>query len=550
MSRKRILLTSVFGPFGVDDAYGRKENILEVLHNQVTREQGVFSMRFHQETYGLYLLAENLCTAAAVLDFPSEARFIREIKKGYDYVGISYIVVNFKKAQRMAQLVRRYAPHSKIILGGHGTSIENTESLVPHDYICRGEGVRFLRELLGEDVSAPIRHPIRYSSYNRYILGLPISNKMVPEGIIMPGVGCVNGCSFCCTSHFFQKEYIPFIETGRDLFDLCCRYEEEMGITDFFVLDENFFKSEQRARDLLALMEENNKAFSFNIFSSAETILKMGLDFIQRIGIDFVWIGVESRKEIFEKNRGVDFLKLIRDLRRQGVSMLVSGILFLEHHTKENIHEDIDFLVDLKSDFLQFMGLGASPPNELYRRFREEGRIIDEFPYEDWHGQRYIWFKHPHFKPEEAADYLKDAFRKDYLENGPSILRMAETMLMGAEATRDAGEEFMRQRHRHRLKNALDFYPAVDVLYANAPTPKARAYAQDVRDRYGKFFGKKTLKVRLISAAMRTAFFKEKLRARLVYNNLRQPPTKYTKYPVKKKLYEKKPYANKLSCEV
>ncbi|MDD5678358.1 MAG: hypothetical protein PHW60_10275 [Kiritimatiellae bacterium] len=36
----RILLCSVFGPFGVDDAYGRKENLMELYHNQVTRIQG------------------------------------------------------------------------------------------------------------------------------------------------------------------------------------------------------------------------------------------------------------------------------------------------------------------------------------------------------------------------------------------------------------------------------------------------------------------------------------------------------------------------------
>ena len=44
----KVLLTSVFGPYGVDDAYGRKENIMELFHNQVTREQGLFSLRFQR----------------------------------------------------------------------------------------------------------------------------------------------------------------------------------------------------------------------------------------------------------------------------------------------------------------------------------------------------------------------------------------------------------------------------------------------------------------------------------------------------------------------
>jgi radical SAM superfamily enzyme YgiQ (UPF0313 family) len=528
----KLLLTSVFGPYGVDDEYGRKENLMEVLHNQVTREQGVFSMRFNQETYGLHLLAENLSISTVILDFPSQRRFIKEIKKGYDYIGISFILQNLKKATRMAQLIRRYSPRTKIILGGHGTSLGDIEKRVPCDYVCRGEGVGFLRRLLGEDVKAPIKHPLLYSTFNRYILGTPISNKRVAEGVIMPGVGCVNGCRFCSTSHFFQKQYIPFIETGKDFFNLCRQYEEKMGITDFFVLDENFFKSKERATELLLLMEKHGKTYCFNIFSSAETIMTMGIDFIQRIGIDFLWIGVESLKEVYEKNRGIDFHQLVRDLRDQGVSILTSGILFLEHHTKKTIHEDIDFLVGLKPDLIQFMALGLMPGTSVYKDYQLKNKILDHIPYEEQHGQKGIWFKHPDFTPGESEIYLKNAFKKDFQENGPSILRMADTYLRGAIATNNgsANDEFMKLRHQQRRKNALDFYPALDALVTHAPNPSTKEYAKTVRQQYNEFFGKRPLKVRLFSAAVQVMILKEKIRNRLIYNNMRQPKTLYTTY--------------------
>ena len=102
----KLLLSSVFGPYGVDDDYGRKENVMELFHNQVTREQGLFSLRFNHPSFGLYFMAENIHTPAVVLDFPTEKRFIKEIRKGYDYVGISFIVPNFLKTKRMAELVR------------------------------------------------------------------------------------------------------------------------------------------------------------------------------------------------------------------------------------------------------------------------------------------------------------------------------------------------------------------------------------------------------------------------------------------------------------
>ncbi|MCP4214824.1 MAG: radical SAM protein, partial [bacterium] len=419
---------------------------------------------------------------------------------------------------------------TKIILGSYGTSIENIEALIPCDYVCRGDGVAFLRNLFNEPTDAPINHPIRYSSCNRYILGLPVPNRIVPEGIVMPGVGCVNGCRFCCTSHFFQKHYTPFIETGRQFFDLCRAYEDKMGITDFFVLDENFFKSQQRSLDLLALMEKHNKTYSFNIFTSAETIQSVGIDVLQRIGIDFVWIGVEGIHNPYDKNVGVDFKSLIRDLRKQGISVLISGILFSEKHDKKTIHEEIDYIVNLKADFVQFMELYPSPGTPLYKDYSEKGVLVEGMPFEDWHAQDKINFRHPHFTGEETSVYLKNAFIKDFQENGPSILRMAETMLMGAQTTAGSTNEYMKLRHRQRLANALAYYPAINTLVTHAPDAKARAYAEDVKSRYRRFFKKRSLKVRLYSAAIQAAMIKEKLRGKFIYNNLRQPPTLYTKY--------------------
>ena len=71
----RVLLSGVFGPFGVDDEFGRKENIMELFHNQVTRGQDTASFRFFHRSFGLYFLAANLDADVTVLDFPSKDRF-------------------------------------------------------------------------------------------------------------------------------------------------------------------------------------------------------------------------------------------------------------------------------------------------------------------------------------------------------------------------------------------------------------------------------------------------------------------------------------------
>ena len=138
---QKILLSGVFGPFGVDDQFGRKENIMELFHNQVTREQGLSSFRFHHRSFGLYFLAENIEGDVTVLDFPSKGAFRKEVRKGYDLIGISFITPNFLKTREMCRIIRELSPDTFILLGGHGTAVEGVEDLLDCDHIIRGEGM-------------------------------------------------------------------------------------------------------------------------------------------------------------------------------------------------------------------------------------------------------------------------------------------------------------------------------------------------------------------------------------------------------------------------
>jgi radical SAM superfamily enzyme YgiQ (UPF0313 family) len=518
-----MLLTSVFGPYGVNDAYGEAENKMELFHNQVTREQGIFSYRFNHASHGLYFMAENVDVPTTVLDFPTLKRFKEELKEGYDYVGISFIVPNFDKAQEMARLVRQLSPQTQIILGGHGTSTPHIETLIEHDHICQGEGIGFLRALFNEDPHKPIKHPLSYSSFNRQVMGVP----WAPDGgILITGVGCANKCRFCATSHFFG-EYTPYLKSGQEIFDVCCQYEETMGIRDFGVLDENFLKSKDRALELLDILEEKDRHFSFAIFSSAETLSALGdLDILVRLGVNFIWIGVESKKEVYEKNKGVDFPVLFRELKRRGISVMASAILFLEEHDKETIWDDIKFASGLNADYLQFMQLGPLPGTALYKDYEQQGKLRSraEAPLQTQHGQKHIWFKHDHFTPEESDVYLKQAFRYDYQQNGPSMLRATETTLQGYEYCLQHRNPIIRQKaenFRNMAGMRRYFLPSSQLF---CPNPATRKMLADLRQRYKTLLGRKNLKSHGLSLAVMLFSIKEYLRIKF-FTDVRQPKT-------------------------
>ncbi len=527
-SPSELLLTSVFGPYAVDDEYGTKENLMELFHNQVTREQGIFSYRFCHSSFGLYFLAENIDMPTVVLDFPTLPQFIEELKKGYAYVGISYVMPNFKKAQKMAALIRQCSPQSKIILGGHGVAVSETEAVIEHDYLCRGEGVAFLRQLFGEDPAKPIRHPFLYSSHNRRVLGTPLPEG---SGILIPGVGCANKCRFCATSHFFG-EYVTYLKTGKEMFAICCAYEDKLGVTDFGVMDENFLKVPQRAMELLACIEHSGRQFTFGIFSSAETITSLpSLDLLVRLGITFVWMGVESTHEIYEKNKGVDFKQLVAELRKRGISVMTSAILFLEEHTKDNLWADVDFAIGLNADYVQFMELGPLPGTKLYRDYEEQGKLCttDEMPYEERHGQDRIWFKHPEFTCEDSADVLRKAFEREYHRNGASFIRAVQTALMGYEYAACSDDPRIKVRaegFKTFLDSTRSFILAAGVFSQNEATSKMLEAA---KRKYDELFSKPTVKQRALSAVVTALAFKESIRMKF-FSDVIQPPLKRTHY--------------------
>jgi len=520
--QEKLLLTAVFGPYGIKNKYAESLGMqMELLNNQITRMQGVHSPRQSYWTFPLYLLAENISVETTVLDFPTWSDFKRELKKGYTHVGINFIVPNVLKAKRMAEHIRARHPEITIILGGYGTIIPGLSEIVPHDTMCRGEGVRWLRAYFGEDTQAPVRHPAIIGPAYEYLYGA----KGKPKGaILMPGVGCENGCKFCVTSHQFHKQYHPLLSTGQEIFNVCCKSESELGSRGFTILDENFLKQPQRARELLALMTKHKKPFVFDIFSSAEVIKKMGADFLVRLGVRMIWVGVESKNNNYDKTRGIDFKALFEELQSRGISVNASTMLFQDHHDKKTIREDIDYVINLGSNFIQFMNYTPLAGTTLYNELKEEKRLKD-LPYRHQHGAGELFFKHPHFNErKDHVRYLRNAFKKKYLTDGPGVLNMAITAIRGyknvLEDYRKRHElglawnpdtlqyeksddpyhdDFMKLRVKMMKRIAENVRPVLLPAFIFAPNGKQRRKARMASKLFNEILGKPDVRQKMIS---------------------------------------------------
>ena len=464
-NQARILLSSVFGPYAQDDEFGsRSINPMELYHNQVTRAQGGFSLRMFHRSWGIMMIQENNSAPCSVLDFPTREAFARELTTHhYDIVGISSIIVNVGKVREMCRMVRELSPDSVIVVGGHVAAIPGVEMMIDADHVVRGEGISWMRHYLGEDESAPIKHPMIVSGLETRIMGIRLPNrKGWTAATIIPSVGCPMGCNFCTTSAFFggKGKFFNFYETGDELFEVMCGIEAELKVQSFFVMDENFLLHRTRALRLLELMKAAGKSWELSVFASANAIRKYTMLELVELGVSWVWMGLESPRSNYSKLEGKDVRQLTRELREHGIRVQGSTIVGLEHHTPDNIADEIEAAVSYQTDFHQFMLYTPVPGTPLYQEMAEQGRLLPDIDFADVHGQFKFNFKHAAISREDSKRFLDWAFWRDFENNGPSLYRMCQTMLQGWQRYKDYPDPRVRERFEREMKKLRSAYNA------------------------------------------------------------------------------------------
>jgi radical SAM superfamily enzyme YgiQ (UPF0313 family) len=464
-SHARILLSSVFGPYAQDDEFGsRSINPMELYHNQVTRAQGSFSLRMFHRSWGIMMIQENISAPCSVLDFPTREAFAHELTKNhYDIVGISSIIVNVWKVREMCRIVRRLSPDSVIVVGGHVAAIPGLGTMIDADHIVRGEGISWMRRYLGEDAHAPIRHPAMVSGLQTRIMGVRLpQQKGGTAATIIPSVGCPMGCNFCTTSAFFggKGKFVNFYETGDELFEVMCRIESELKVHSFFVMDENFLLHRTRAMSLLERMKQAGKSWELSVFASANAIRKYTMLELVELGISWVWMGLESPRSIYSKLQSADIGQLTRELREHGIRVQGSTIIGLEHHTPDNIVEEIESAVGYQTDFHQFMLYTPVPGTPLYQEMAAQGRLLSDIDFADVHGQYKFNFQHSAISREDSKRFLDWAFWRDFERNGPSLYRLCQTMLQGWKRYKNHSDPRVRERFTRDVKKLSSAYNA------------------------------------------------------------------------------------------
>jgi haloalkane dehalogenase len=462
-------------------------------------------------------LAENITNPTTILENPHWDEFDRELDEGYDYVGFQLKSLHTPKIARMMKLIREKCPDTKIIVGGYGvnalrhdmpgdTAGDGQYIRENADYLCREEGVRYMRKILGDE---PIDREI-----TQYKMPMP---GFVPAGLdtnfrnpmILVALGCPNACDFCNTSAMFDHKKI-YVADPQQVVKFAKHIMTRLGTKNIVVTlyDEDFFINKDYARELGRLLREDKEMWGFKYFTfgSVRSLSQYEPEEIRDNGCGGVWIGVESfmcgqehPEDNYAKRKGNEIKKLFEDLQRNGIHTTASIILGLDFHTRENLKEDLDQFIDLKPGAYQISPLLPCPGTELFERLNEEERIVDTYKWEDFHLWSGAQFKPKNLTAEEIKEFYDYAHDELYNRNGPSIVGSLENSLDCYQLLKKESSEFHKYRagrSKGMAEGTITFLRAVKDLH---PSETVQEKVRDLEKRFNEEIGPPPLVTRLIS---------------------------------------------------
>ncbi|MEK7836674.1 MAG: hypothetical protein AAB328_01700, partial [candidate division NC10 bacterium] len=388
----------------------------------------------------------------------SREELILELKQGYDYVGIAFIMATFHIMEEMVELIRKHSPGAEIILGSYGTVLSDEVLKQYGDHICREEGVAFMRRLLGEpEIQMPYTHPTVINPMRIF------GKKVSQSGMVFAGLGCVNGCDFCCTSHFFKRRHIRLLPSGKDIYNAVRRYHEIDPEMSIMIMDEDFLVDKRRAMEFRDCVVEGGKAISVFCFASVRALSRYTVTEIMEMGIDGMWIGYEGTRSGYDKQIGRPVAEVFTEFRDHGISILASMIVGFPYQNREIIQEELNGLLSLKPAFSQFLIYGPVPGTPYFKHVKENNlfhEYVEETPKEYYRKATGFFsvVKHKVMTAAEIESIQRNCFDEDFRRLGPSIYRVVETWLNGYLKWKDSHNPIMRKKAQYFAKRLRRSY--------------------------------------------------------------------------------------------
>ena len=331
-----------------------------------------------------------------------------------DLVAISVEVYTARRAYQIAaKFQKRGIP---VIMGGYHTTLCPDEVAEHADSILIGNAETVWKEIINDFEKGEYQK--RYEGERTFLNITPDRSiyrdkKYSPLGVIETGRGCNHACEFCAITSSYNAHYHrrPIEDIVREI--------KETGKKLFFFVDDNIVADHDYAIKLFKAIAP------LNIKWTGQGTLTMAKDeellkWMKKSGCQVILIGYESLEEsnLEQMNKGWSSKlgyrnELTQRIHDYGINIYATFVFGFDNDTVETFDRTLEFALEHDFFFAAFNHLLPMPGTELYRRLKEEGRLIDE---KWWLNPEYRYGEIPFcpekIDPELLADKCTEARRE------------------------------------------------------------------------------------------------------------------------------------------
>ncbi len=383
------------------------------------------------KTKKLNLMPLSIAYLAALMPEGSEVRLTDErvqdldIEAPVDLVLISVWTINSLRAYDIADAYReRGVP---VIMGGPHCFFYSDEASAHADAVAVGEGEVVLPEIF-RDLSAGKLKKFYHAREFHDLKGLPLPRRDLLNQraftrfhtvAVQTSRGCPFSCEFCAERFYLGSRYRmrPIEEVVEEI--------KATGSRRIFFADSTFSGNRGRTMRLMEALIPLKLRWSA-LWTANRVLERDFMELAKKSGLLHVNLGIESIKQatldgMHKKTSKAGTLKdVIKALRDLDISFSFNLIFGWDTDHVEDFRATLEFLKEHKVHVAFFNSFCPYKGTPVYKKYLEEGRIIDPESINRWPGIS-ARVRPKNFTPEELARGISEMYRDFY--SWPSIIR-------------------------------------------------------------------------------------------------------------------------------
>lgn len=337
-----------------------------------------------------------------------------------DMVGITVMSLQAVRAYQLADHFRERG--IKVILGGVHVSMLPDEAKLHADSVFVGEAEGRWAEVMDDFKKGELKEFYRPADGSKPDLSFSppprrelLNNMRYVANMMQTSRGCPFNCDFCSVQDFLgsKMRYKTPEQITTEVEEIYKVAVHDNYIKQLFLTDDNLVGNRERAMELFtrALIPLNEKydisGWTCQCSINVARDLKL-LELMKRAGCQHIFIGFETLDEknlkILSKgiNKSLNYSEAISTIRSYGIDVIGSFILGNDNDTLETFPKLVEFIDEnnLLDNLINI--LVPFPGTKLFRRMKEEGRIL----HYDWskYDLGHVVFTPKNMTPEQLEE--------------------------------------------------------------------------------------------------------------------------------------------------